>query len=156
LQGIIANARDITECKRAEAERTFLLAREHETRQAAERAAERTQRLQSATAALAAALTSDQVADVIIMQGLATFEATQGIVVVLSDDGTVLRTARLVGYPQEVFEAWREFSVETRALIADAVREREVQVLASREEYDFVVTLPVGCDASQLSCRSDR
>jgi PAS domain S-box-containing protein len=62
---------DITERKRAEAEWAFLLAREQETRQAAERAAERTQRLQSVTAALATALTSDQVADVIITQGLA-------------------------------------------------------------------------------------
>jgi PAS domain S-box-containing protein len=134
LQGIIANAHDITERKRAEAERTFLLAREHETRQAAERAAERTQRLLSVTAALATALTSDQVADVIITRGLAALDATQGIVVVLSDDGTVLRTLRLVGYPQEVFEAWREFVAETRVPIADAVREREELVLASWEE----------------------
>ena len=47
VRGIIANARDVTERKRAEAERTFLLAREREARQAAERAAERTQRLQN-------------------------------------------------------------------------------------------------------------
>ncbi|HKC75300.1 MAG TPA: GAF domain-containing protein, partial [Chloroflexota bacterium] len=135
VRGMIANAHDITERKRADAERTVLLTREQEARQVAERAAERTQRLQSVTAALARALTSDQVADVIITQGLAAFEATQGSVVVLSDDGTVLQMLRLVGYPPEVFEAWREFPAETRAPIADAVREREVLVLTSREEH---------------------
>src|SRR5947199_5136294 len=88
LRGIIANAHDITERKRAEAERAFLLAREQEVRQAAERAAERTTRLQSVTAALARALTADQVAEVIITQGLAALDATRGSVVVVSDDGT--------------------------------------------------------------------
>jgi hypothetical protein len=42
--------------------------------------------------------------------------------VVLSDDATMLRTLRLVGYPAEVGEGWREFPVDTSILLTDLAR----------------------------------
>src|ERR671933_1256832 len=109
-------------------------AREHDLREQAERTAGRIARLQAVTATLAGALTPEDVADAIIEQGFAALGATTGAVVVLSDDATTLRTLRLVGYPPEVGEAWREFPVDTSVLLADAVRARDVLTMETAQE----------------------
>jgi GAF domain-containing protein len=109
-------------------------AREQAARVAAERTAGRIARLQAVTATLAGALPPEDVADVIIEQGLAAVGAPTGSVVVLSDDATTPRTLRLVGYPPEVGEAWREFPVDTSVLLADAVRARDVLTLETAQE----------------------
>jgi GAF domain-containing protein len=81
-------------------------------------------------------MTTEEVADVIIAQGLAALGATVGVMAVLSDEGTSFTTVRAAGYPPEVVAAWADFPADAAVPIADAVRAREPVILASRGEHD--------------------
>jgi PAS domain S-box-containing protein len=96
-----------------------------QSQQAAERAAARTARLQAVTAALSQSLTSTQVADVIVEQGMAALSANSALVALLTEDGTELEIIGAVGYKQELVESWRRFSVDMSAPLPDAVRTGE-------------------------------
>jgi PAS domain S-box-containing protein len=91
--------------------------------QPASDALDRLTRLQALTAALAQALTANQVADIIISQGLAVLGATAGSIYLLSADGAELVNLRLVGYSEEVANAWRRFSVNLPLPLCDAARQ---------------------------------
>jgi PAS domain S-box-containing protein len=116
--------RDITARKQAEAEQLHLLAETQVAHAAAERAADRTTRLQRVTAALAESLTIDQVATVISEQGVVALGAVAGLIALLTADGTALEIVRAQGYSPEVMAAWRRFPISAPVLLAEAVRTR--------------------------------
>jgi PAS domain S-box-containing protein len=136
---------DITERKRAEQERAQLLEREQAARAAAERAADRTERLQVITAALSEALTPEQVAAVVLNQGLKALGAQAGSVALLNAQGTELEVIDSVGFPKELIDNWMRFSINKRVPLADAARTGQLialESMAAREEsYPNLVSL---------------
>ena len=102
LIGVVMVFRDITARDHAEAERTRLLADAQAARDTAEQAARQIAHLQRVTAALGAATTLDQVADVVIQDGLAALEADAGAIFMLADEGRTWETLSFRGYPPEL------------------------------------------------------
>ncbi|MBD2100294.1 GAF domain-containing protein [Leptolyngbya sp. FACHB-261] len=93
-----------------------------QARQAAEQAAARTVRLQTVTAALSESLTPEQVAAVIVDQGMAALGATSALVALLNESGTELEIVRAVGYEDNLIQSWRSFSIDAPLPLAEAVR----------------------------------
>jgi signal transduction histidine kinase/PAS domain-containing protein len=94
-------------------------------RAAAERAAERTARLQSLTAALAEALTPRQVARVVVEQGVAALEADAGVIVLTSEDGAWLEMAGSSGYAESTMAGWDRFPLSADTPLSVSVRTRK-------------------------------
>ncbi|MEH1927416.1 PAS domain S-box protein [Nostoc sp.] len=82
----------------------------------------RTVLLQRITAALSEALTPEQVADVVVNQGIAALSATAGSVVLLTEGGTTLKVVQAIGYPQSFIDAWANFPITAPNQIAETVR----------------------------------
>ncbi|MDX6694637.1 MAG: hypothetical protein QOF02_2240 [Blastocatellia bacterium] len=127
--GAATIARDITQRKRAEEERTRLLEREQEARAEAERAVDRIARLQDITAALSEALTPAQVATVVLNQGLTAMGAQAGSVAWLNEQGDELELIDAVGFPPELVDAYRRFPMDAHVPLADAVRAGEIVLI---------------------------
>jgi PAS domain S-box-containing protein len=109
--------RDVTE-------RTRLYVAEKEARQKAEENARRIATLQSITAAFSQALTSQQVAQVVLEQGLTVLGATAGSVVQLNEQENMLEILHAAGYNAELVRSWRRFPLDAPAPLAEAVRTR--------------------------------
>jgi PAS domain S-box-containing protein len=124
---------DLTERKRAEAERAQLLKSEQEARASAEHASARTTRLQTITAALSEALTPAQVAAVVLNQGLTALGAQAGSIALLNAQGTELELIDAIGFPPELIEKWWRFPVTKHVPLADAVRTGQLVVIESIE-----------------------
>ncbi len=93
-----------------------------QAKQAAERSVNRTILLQRITAALSEALTPQQVADVVVNQGISALEATAGSVVLLDQLGTTLKVVQAIGYPQSLIDTWATFPITAPNQIAETVR----------------------------------
>ncbi|MEG5172592.1 PAS domain S-box protein [Microcoleus sp. B3-D7] len=96
----------------------------NETQQAqlaAELAANRTARLLAVMTALSESLTSAQVAQVIIEQGMSALGASSGLVAVLNQDASELEIIQAIGY-EHVGEFQRSFSIHAPYPLAEAVR----------------------------------
>ena len=116
-------------------ERARLYEAERRARAEAERAVRRISRMQALTAALAGALTPEQVARAVVEQGTAALGAEAGVVVFASDGGETLEVADSVGYPDEMVRPWARFPAAADVPIAEAFRTREPIVLRTREEW---------------------
>ncbi|WP_375506754.1 PAS domain S-box protein [uncultured Nostoc sp.] len=90
--------------------------------QETERSVNRTILLQRITAAFSEALTPQQVADVVVNQGIAALEATGGSVVLLSEGGTTLKVVQAIGYPQTLINTGATFPITAPNQIAETVR----------------------------------
>jgi signal transduction histidine kinase len=119
-----------------DAERDDLLMRAESARAAAERAADRTGRLQRTAEALSSALTPIEVARVIVAEGLPALGASASEVALLGPGAAVLDLTAVSGVPAEVADAWRRFPVTSQVPLADAVRTSEPILLASPDEID--------------------
>lgn len=96
----------------------------NETQQAklaAELAANRTARLLAVMTALSESLTSAQVAQVIIEQGMSALGASCGLVAVLNQEASELEIIQAIGY-EHVGEFQRSFSIHAPYPLAEAVR----------------------------------
>src|ERR687886_104173 len=96
----------------------------NETQQAklaAELAANRTARLLAVMTALSESLTTAQVAQVIIEQGMSALGASCGLVAVLNQDASELEIIQSIGY-EHVGEFLRSFSIHAPYPLAEAVR----------------------------------
>jgi PAS domain S-box-containing protein len=93
-----------------------------QARQAAERAADRTTRLQAVTAALSESLTSIQVAEVIVEQSLAALEADTALIALYGEDGTTLEIVRAVGYRDSLEQIQQKFFTHPTNPLTEAVR----------------------------------
>ncbi|MEH2314140.1 MAG: PAS domain S-box protein [Nostoc sp.] len=96
-----------------------------QAKQAAERSVNRTLLLQRITAALSEALTPQQVADVVVNQGIAALEATAGSVVLLNEGGTTLKVVQAIGYLQSLIDTWTNFPLTAPNQIAETVRTKQ-------------------------------
>ncbi|HEY9668243.1 MAG TPA: GAF domain-containing protein, partial [Coleofasciculaceae cyanobacterium] len=93
-----------------------------QARHRAEQAAERTARLQKITAALSEALTPEQVAEIVVTQGIETLEGRAGVVALLVENDTVLEFVEAYGYCEEILENWKRFPVSAQFPLAQSVR----------------------------------
>ncbi|MEG4088995.1 PAS domain S-box protein [Microcoleus sp. Pol12B4] len=96
----------------------------NETQQAklaAELAANRTARLLAVMTAVSESLTSAQVAQVIIEQGMSALGASSGLVAVLNEDASELEIIQSIGF-EHVGEFQRSFSIHAPYPLAEAVR----------------------------------
>jgi len=120
--------------RNADLQRDEMILRAELARSAAERAADRTNRLRRTAEALSSALTPIAVARVIVSEGLPALSATASEVAVLTADGNALDLMAVSGLPSDVADAWRRFPVTSRVPLADAVRTTEPVLLDSPEE----------------------
>jgi PAS domain S-box-containing protein len=136
LRGAVAAFLDITERKRGEAERARLLEETEQARTRSVQTARHLEQLQNVTAGLAEALSVEQVADVIIGQGLPALRADVGVVALLNEQRTWFANLRVMGYPPEVVAAFPGFAADAPMPIADAVREEAPLIIRTRAERD--------------------
>jgi len=99
-------------------------------------ARQRLHRLERLVLALSAALTREQVADVVIAEGLAALGARAGSVALLTDDGRELVTLRCHGYPPDLVTAYARYPLGTSLPNADAARTARPLFVQTRAERD--------------------
>lgn len=134
---LVVVVEDISDRGRSEGERARLVEAEQQARYAAERAADRTARVQAVMAGLAEALTPGDAADVVVNQGLACMGANAGSVSLITDDGTELEVISVVGMPRAFVERWRRFPLSADVPVAEAARTGRpvwIESLAARKE----------------------
>jgi signal transduction histidine kinase len=115
-------------------ERAALLEREQQARAAAEAATARTERLQRLTAALGAALSPAEVAQIILHQGLPAVGASAGAIALRSNDGASLEMLQVLGYPEELIAPWQHVPLSSATPFAEVVRTGQPVLLESRAE----------------------
>jgi len=108
--------------RRAEVDREQSLVREREARILAEKAVERTARLQALTAALSRAVTPGDVAAVVVNQGALATGAIGAGVSTLLEDGLTLQTLCALGPLPEDIEHYRTVSLRDDTPLAEVVR----------------------------------
>ena len=94
---------------------------ERDARTRAERASERTSRLQTITGELSEAVTPERVADVMVEEGAVALEAASGALVLARPDRS-LEMVRSVGIADEVIARFSEFDMDTAIPLAEAIR----------------------------------
>ncbi|WP_224240153.1 GAF domain-containing protein [Hyalangium gracile] len=104
-------------------ERARLYAAEQQARADAQRAAERTTRLQAVTAELSQALTATRVSEIVVDHGVAAVGARSGGLWLIEPGGAYARLVRTFGYPQEVVERFQRLPLVMGAPLMDALRE---------------------------------
>ena len=97
-------------------------------------AADRMSRLQIVTAALARAVTAEQVAEIVIREAVDALHATEGLFCLTSHDGASLEIVRSVGLPDHTVRDWQRFPVGGPFPLSEAVRTREPVFLVNRAE----------------------
>jgi len=91
-------------------------------------------RLQQVTAALAKALTPEQVGEVAVHHGIVATGAVSGALVLLNDAGSELVTVHAEGLPAEVEAEWRRLPADVPAPVCAAVRSGEPLFFESEAE----------------------
>lgn len=99
------------------------------------RAERRTRRLESVTAALATAITTQDVADVIIDYGVTALGGAAGAIFQLSEDGAALELVRAIGYPESELRRHRQVAVDEALPLAESVRSGEPTFVETDEEW---------------------
>ncbi len=117
----------------------------------AHRAAERAARLQQVTAALAQTRTPEDVAAVVVTEGVDVLAASGGGLLVLAADGQHLAVPGAVGYEGGLVHALREELIDAPLPAATALRTGEPVWLESREERDRDFPALRGFEASTVS-----
>ena len=105
-------------------------------RASAEAAAARISALQATTAALSTALTPEEVANVVVDEGLRALSARAGSVAFVDETGTELELIAAAGYPETAIQLYKRIPVEARFPLADAVRGGKTILLQTAEERD--------------------
>lgn len=86
-------------------------------------AAQRARALAGLSLALASTTTTDEVVQVILLQGLEAMDAHRGGVVLLDADGQHVNLLGSVGHPEHVEKPWRRFPIDAPFPAADALRQ---------------------------------
>ncbi len=126
---------DIRERRQAELERAHLYTAEREARTQAERLALRLASLQRLTAALSEAASPQQVADVIIRQGLDLFGTPLVSLALLTENEQTLEFQQLSTLPDDVVHAVQSILVTDPLPLSDAVRTQQIVWLPNLQEY---------------------
>ncbi|MBA3891399.1 MAG: GAF domain-containing protein, partial [Gemmatimonadaceae bacterium] len=93
-----------------------------EAQRTAERAAERIQRLQTATVVLAEATTRDAVAQGILREGAAALDASGGALCCVRDDASTMEVVHSVGIAEHTLERFHIVPIDAPLPLAEAVR----------------------------------
>ena len=117
----------------------------------AHRAAERAARLQQVTAALAQTRTPEDVAAVVVTEGVEVLGASGGGLLVPAADGRHLAVPGAVGYEGGLVHALREELIDAPLPAATALRTGQAVWLESREERDRDFPALRGFEASTVS-----
>jgi PAS domain S-box-containing protein len=87
------------------------------------------------TAALSEALNLQQVAQVIVEQGVPKLEARAGSVVLLNKDTGMLEVLAAIGYEEQLIQAWQHFPVDSPTPLAESVRTQQPIWLSGKAEF---------------------
>ncbi len=119
-----------------------LVTRERLAREESERALERvraqearTARLQEVTAALARALTTDQVATVVVEKAVRALGASGGSMGLLTEDGQHFEMMGSTGYPEEVLRHWGRFPADSPVMFSRAIRTGSLVLYETKESF---------------------
>lgn len=124
-----------SQCSQA-LERARLYEAERHARAAAEAAIEHTTRLQSLAADLAEALTPEQVAEVVVTQGMASVSADAGVLQLLTDDAKMLEAIYAHRSDSRLIDDQaRRFSIDLASPTNDALLSLEPLFLESEDEF---------------------
>lgn len=99
----------------------------------AEHAVLRTSHLQELTAALAEARNPEEVAQVMIFQGLSVLGASAGMILLLTEPNT-LKVLSVFGFPEHQFQQWQTIQADSVAPIADALQQAQPIWICSPEQ----------------------
>ena len=116
----------------------------------AQRAAERAARLQSVTAGLAGATTAEDVAAVVVSEGVASLGASGGSLLVPRADEQ-LGVAGSVGYAEVLIDRLRAERADAQLPAAQAMQRREPVWLESRQERDERFPELIGLEPGSVS-----
>lgn len=105
-----------------------------QARDDAERAAGRIARLQQVTAALGATMTPEQVADLVVREGLAAVGADAGAVFLLVDGGRTWEAVSFRGYPPELVPRHVRSPVGAPGPLSEALETRGLVLVETPEE----------------------
>src|SRR3954470_9051843 len=97
---------------------------------------ERLARMQDVTAALSQALTPEEVATVVVEQGIAASGAYAGCVNLLSEDRTQLTALRMRGDPAYVADTWHILPIRRSVPLTTAIVDGTPVYLASRAAWE--------------------
>lgn len=131
IEGI---ARDISSSELAKAQLEQALDSEQHARSLAEREMRRADSLQALTAALAGALTPDDVVDVISDHGIWATGATAAVVSLLDERGEFLEIIGHSGRPREEIEKYQSLPVDLHSPPTEAVRSGQPVWITSPED----------------------
>jgi PAS domain S-box-containing protein len=129
---VIAFVVDLTERRAAEREREILLVREREARREAELAAGRMARLQRVTAALSAAMSAGEVAELVVDHARDALGASAAVVALTEGSELVVRGHS--GYQPGMMADWNRFPLSAPVPLANAVRTGAILLLEDAEE----------------------
>lgn len=121
-----------TEQRAAESQAS--LAAERQARVDAERASARAAGLEATAAALGRALSTVEVGEVAVREGLARLGAGRGVTGILEPDGHTIRTVAAVGFDKDIVATWPTFDIEDEAPLSEALRLRDALIIDSDEE----------------------
>nr|WP_309232607.1 PAS domain S-box protein [Cylindrospermum sp. FACHB-282] len=142
----LALAEDIARRAATAIDNARLYQETQQSKQAAERAVNRTVQLQRITAALSEALTSQEVADVVVNQGIGALGATSGSIVLLAKEGTTINVVQAIGYPQSLVDAWKSFPITASVPLAETLRTGQAIFIENVEslaaKYPHLADLP--------------
>ena len=139
---VVAVVIDLSERRAADRERELLLAREREARREAELSADRTSRLQRATAALSAASSAEDVGEVVVGQALEAFFAAAGALAFR--DGDEVQIAHDRGFEDTLMAPWRRFHMRLDSPVCDVLRTGEPVYLETLDDWEQYAELRSG------------
>ncbi|MDQ3548811.1 MAG: GAF domain-containing protein [Chloroflexota bacterium] len=90
--------------------------------------------LQSVTAKLAGAATTNEVGQVVVGEGLAAFRADSGVVALCSPTDSTVDVVASTGYSVERIQQWESFPLQSNSPMADGILRGKTTILRSRAE----------------------
>ena len=153
VQAVVRQLRQLTAGETPETVAGFeeLLVAEIRRLASAQRVSARAARLQQVTAALARARTPEDVATVVVSEGVQTLGASGGGLLVPAGDGQHLAVPGVVGYGADLVGALRSERLDAPLPAATALRTGEAVWLESREDRDREFPELRGFEASTVS-----
>jgi len=150
---VVRQLREITDGRQPAPVITFeaRMLEEFERLATLQRITDRAARLQRVTAALANARTPEDVAGVVVFEGVAALEASGGGLLTPAEDGEHITVPGAVGYADDLVGALREERLDAPLPAAMALRSGDAVWLESRAERDRLFPALRGFESSTVS-----
>jgi PAS domain S-box-containing protein len=94
----------------------------------------RMERLYAVSAALSRALLPEEVAQVVVREGVRALEAVTASLVLVSDDGAAFELRAAHGFPESELGAWRRFPIDTPVMYREVYRSGQPLLYEGREQ----------------------